>query len=343
MTGGIELLGLEHPAMARRLANLLIARRTQTGQRRVFLARASRGRWTRQNLIDIEAGRVALDPSAIVEIAHLYGANLGLILPRRLPLTIDADSLGTAGVTTFYRPGDRASLLSGYLMLVRKLRQNPMSPTLELRRSDIEVIACHLGDSPAAVVDELGLMLGANPRQRKALAALLTTGVGVVTLSVLSIATARTAAGRGEEATVMSFRRTPEMSDEVDDDLDATAVSATSSPIIVLTAPSVTVAQRETGDGGPPRLADAGHVAPADRRMAPPSPLPAFDGWDESKSGGSVALAVKSAPAATVEMASDDEFDASVWSIESFEDSMLPWGPPVAADRVEVGTPPVPM
>ncbi len=353
---GIELLGLEHPAMIRRLANLLVARRMATGERRVFLARSSRGRWSRQNLIDIEGGRLHLEPAAMVEIAHLYGADLSLILPRRLPLLVEADSVQTGGVTTFYRPGDRQSLLTGYLSLVRQLRQNPISPTIELRRDDIEAIAAYVGEPAATVVDNLAVMLGANQRQRKALAAMLTTGVGVVTLSALSISAAHLAAGRGEEAAAMPFKRSQDLpmdgdvsafdavrTDRVDLAPDghaadlATAGPAHENPIIVMTDPAISITVRtDDADASRRRVPDAGFVAVLRPAFAPPSPVPAI--WaDPVLSSVAMAPVESSSDAGSVDGYRDD----SVWSIDSFED-LTTWGAPDAGTRVVVGVPPVP-
>ncbi len=265
-SGGIEVLGLAHPAMTRRLANLLMARRAETGQRLYFLARASGGRWSRTELVEIEAGRRSLDPQAMVDVAELYGADLSLILPRRLPLTVTGDSLSTGGVTTFYRCGDRESLLWGYLSLVRQLRQSSTSPILELRRSDIEALATFLHDSPAAVVDQLARMVGANRRQRNALAALLTTGVGVLTVGVMSLSSPTTVGGRGREAAARTVKSSPGPGSMV---RPVEAASATDGPIIMMSAPSVSIAARAAmNNAAPRRLADAGRITTTPRRPA---------------------------------------------------------------------------
>ncbi len=364
---GMELLGLEHPAMVRRLANLLVARRLATGERRVFLARSTHGRWSRQNLIDIEAGRVHLEPAAMVEVAHLYGADLSVILPRRLPLLVDVDSLQTGGVTTFYRPGDRQSLLTGYLSLIRQLRQNPISPTIELRRDDIEAIAAFVAEPPARVVDDLAVLLGANQRQRKALAALLTTGVGVVTLSALSISAAHLAAGRGEEAAAMPFKRSHDLRPDGDSSLADTERIDTGpgvdrvdgggdqeptdpgvggaevgSPMIVMNHPTISITVRaDDGDISRRRTPDAGFVAASRPAwvFAPPSPVP--EPWTDAELIRAANAAVK-APVGDASSPTDTDGDDSVWSIDSFDEPTL-WAPPQAADRVEVGAPPIPV
>ena len=356
---GIELLGLEHPAMVRRLANLLVGRRLATGQRRVFLARSSRGRWSRQNLIDVEAGRVHLEPAAMVEIAHLYGADLSLILPRRLPLLVDADSLQTGGVTVFYRPGDRPSLFTGYLALICQLRQNPISPTIELRRDDIEAIAAFVGDASTKVVDDLAVMLGANQRQRNALAAILTTGVGVVTLSVLAISTAHLAAGRGEETAAMPFKRSQDLPTDGDlsalDEVRSHAVDVPpdgrpaepaeadpvgGNPIIVMTGPAISITARTAeGDSARRRIPDAGFVEASRPAAAFPPPVPVPEMWSKPELIGA-ASAVEAAPVDPGSI--DPDGDESVWSINSFDEPTT-WAPPDALARVEVGIPPIPL
>jgi hypothetical protein len=95
---------------------------------------------------------------------------------QRTPLVISAGNLVAGPVHATFRDGDRESLLHSYLVLVRKLRGQPRTPTITLRSADITAIAGHLGASEDRVLDDLLERMGATRAQRKALAAMFAAG-----------------------------------------------------------------------------------------------------------------------------------------------------------------------
>ena len=163
MTPG-DTIDINSTAFARRLANLLAERRRESGESLRSLARLSKGSFSARDLRELEQGNRALDDGTIGAAALLYQADLDSILPSRLPLEIRPFGvIATSGLTTPFVPDDSTSLLSSYLRLVRQLRLQQREPSIELRREDIEVIAEFLGESPVAVIDRLGALMGATP------------------------------------------------------------------------------------------------------------------------------------------------------------------------------------
>jgi hypothetical protein len=169
-------------AFARRLGNLLIATREHRGVSPRSLVRDSGGRFTRFDLKAIEAGTMELDDIIIDDVVELYQADIGAILPLRLPVVVSRGLLTAGGVSTSFAPDDSLSLLRSYLLLVRSMRRQKAAPSVDLRREDVESIAAYLGETGEAVVMRLGALMGATRTQRTAMASLFTTGALVIGL-----------------------------------------------------------------------------------------------------------------------------------------------------------------
>jgi hypothetical protein len=181
---GEPLIDLASVAFARRLANLLTVSREQSGLSRRVLARRSGGRFTARDLKAAEEAKRVYGPTTIGELAVLYEVDLSVLLPERLPLTIDpAGIVGTGGIEIRFDPADPDGMLSAYLRLVRALRRQQKAKVIDLRRDDVELLAVSLGLSGLDVVERLGTLMGSTRAQRGVMRALLTAGAKVVGLA----------------------------------------------------------------------------------------------------------------------------------------------------------------
>ena len=146
--------------LARRLAVMLAERRRQTGRSVRAVARASSGEFGAKELKQIEAARAPLSRDRAAAVARLYGLDPVVLTADRLPLEIDPRGvISTAGSAISFDPDDVESLLTNYLRLVRSMRREERPRAIELRRSDVEVLA-HFLEMPGEVVVEL------RPRER---------------------------------------------------------------------------------------------------------------------------------------------------------------------------------
>lgn len=177
----IGLVDLGSDVFARRFANLLVATRATRGCSLRSLARAD-GELAVATLKAAEAGNAPLDEALVSRLAGLYGCDLGLILPSRLPVSIRAGIISAGGVAAIFDPNDSTSLLTSYLQLVRQLRRQRKAPAVTLRRDDVEVLAGFLQQSAESVVDRLAVLAGAARPQRLAMAALFASGAAVIGL-----------------------------------------------------------------------------------------------------------------------------------------------------------------
>lgn len=169
-------------AFARRLANLVAARRAARGVSVRRLALQSRGAVTTAQLKAVEAGTAPLDHELIDVVADLYEVDLAAILPTRLPVTIDDGCVVAGGVSAAFSPNDPDSLLLSYLRLVRRMRKLERAPFVDLRRDDIDALAGYLRSTGEAVIDRLGSLMGASRTQRSAMAAMFASGAVVIGL-----------------------------------------------------------------------------------------------------------------------------------------------------------------
>lgn len=175
----IEITG---QAFAKRLANLVIAKREERGVSLRQLVAQSHGAVTKAQLVEIEAGTAPLDDELIDVVAELYGVDLATILPLRLPVSVGEGYVVAGGVSAAFTPDDPDSLLVSYLRLVRRMRKAERAPVVDLRREDIDALAAYLKFTGDAVVERLGSLMGASRSQRYAMAALFASGAVVIGL-----------------------------------------------------------------------------------------------------------------------------------------------------------------
>jgi hypothetical protein len=170
-------------AVQARFANLLVARRSTTGERISVIAGRSDGSFDAARLRAIEQRHAVVDVDEMFVIAGLYGADLGDILGGRHVVEVDpTGALHTGGVAEAFAPGDSDAMLLAYLRLVRRLRRAERAAAVELRRDDVEVLAASLGSPAAQVLDRLADLMGASRAKRTSMAALLGAGAAVVGL-----------------------------------------------------------------------------------------------------------------------------------------------------------------
>lgn len=178
-----ESIDIRSDAFAQRFAQLLVDHRTGAGVSRRSLSRASGGAVPVRVLKDVERARLVLTEELAGSVALLYGVDLGSIVPNRVPLEIVSGRIAAGGYAVEFTPDDPTSLLLAYLTLVRRLRGGDHPPAIDLRRSDIEAIAAHLGTSTDEVIERLGVVTGARAFERKAMSGMFAGGAEVVGLT----------------------------------------------------------------------------------------------------------------------------------------------------------------
>jgi hypothetical protein len=231
---------------------LLVAQRTANGERVWTLARRSQGQFSTRRLKSIERGAELVDDETAVDLAALYGADLGEILGDRLPIEVTPEGLiRTGGVSERFDPRDPDSLLMAYLVLVRRLRRCERDEVVDLRRKDIEILASELGLHGISVVERLGALMGATRARRTSMAALFGAGVAVIGVAT-GVAAISTGVGDGapepvtpntvappvQEITVAPPSTTPAPFEEPTDDTTVGPVhDAIAAPVVVPAAP----------------------------------------------------------------------------------------------------------
>lgn len=177
-----ESVDITSSAFQLRLANLLVATRTRHGQGVGAVAKASNGQFSKHDLKQFEAGERALDEATIDQLAMLYGCDLGIILPLRLPVVVSANRVSAGGVHEEFDASKPDAMLAAYLALVRTLRRQKRAPVVDLRRDDIEVLAGFLQVPRETVVHRLATLMHATQTKRTAMVGVLATGAVVVGL-----------------------------------------------------------------------------------------------------------------------------------------------------------------
>ncbi|MCU1366752.1 MAG: hypothetical protein JWN39_2391, partial [Ilumatobacteraceae bacterium] len=183
MPASSTTIDIESDVFALRLANLLRATRTSSGRSYRGLARASEGRFTREQLRELEEGTATVDEEVVELVSVLYGADLGTILPNRLPVAITSGVISAGGVRASFVATSSTSLLTAYLRLIRSMRRQKKAPMIALRREDVEVLAEYLDESGETIVDRLTALMGATLTQRTAMATMFATGAIVIGLA----------------------------------------------------------------------------------------------------------------------------------------------------------------
>ena len=181
---GYDDIDITGAGFARRFASLLAAHRVRNKQYLWRLSRHSDGRFSVEDLQEIEAGRAGLDEETVQLLTELYGVTIEALLPPRVRLQISPiGTIAANGVEMTFDPDDTEAMLSAYLDLVRKMRDQLDRTVIELRREDVEVLADHLDDAGSSVVLQLARLMGANERERRAMAAMFIAGASVISVS----------------------------------------------------------------------------------------------------------------------------------------------------------------
>jgi hypothetical protein len=174
MVDALDALG---DRLARRVATVLVEHRRAHHLRLRTLARRSMGRFSVRDLRRFERARTLLTPALATEVTDLYGVELREAFVNRVAL--DIRPFGVVSSSTDARsfdPDDTTSVLGAYIELVRACRSDHTTRLLELRRSDIDVLAENLGVSGDIVVDRLAALMGASDAQRRIMAGMYLTG-----------------------------------------------------------------------------------------------------------------------------------------------------------------------
>jgi len=189
-----EILDGTGERLAKRMAALLGEHRHRNGLSLRSVARSSDGRYTTRDLRRIESGRTTLSPEDTTELAELYGIDLATALPERVPIEIRPFGvLSTNGVARSFTPGDDTSLMTAYIDLIRAVRDDDTTRLLDLRRSDIDLLAKHLAIPGDLIVERLAGLMGATLVQRRTMARMFVAGALVITLGAAGAAVDATA------------------------------------------------------------------------------------------------------------------------------------------------------
>ena len=101
----------------------------------------------------------------------------------RPPVEIAGGRLSGAGVSVEFSPGDPTSVLTAYLRLIRRIRNQKKAPAIALRREDILTLARYLDIDGATVVERLSTLMNVTASQRNSMAMLFATGAVVIGLA----------------------------------------------------------------------------------------------------------------------------------------------------------------
>ena len=108
--------------------------------------------------------------------------------PGRRPVEIEGTTLRVGGEAARFDAADPSSLLTVYLVTVRKLRRQRREPAIVLRSDDVVALSSFLGVTGGEVIDRLGALMGATRAQRAAMATLFATGALVIGLATAAVA-----------------------------------------------------------------------------------------------------------------------------------------------------------
>lgn len=176
-------IDIRSEVFARRLGEMLVERRREARLSRRALARVSGGALPARTLRDIERAKLILTEELAGSVSLLYGVDLSSLVPPRVPLEINGGRIAAGGYAVEFTEGDATSLLLAYLTLVRRLRGGEHPAAIDLRRTDIELIAQHLNISNDEVIDQFGVVTGARSFERRAMSGMFAGGAEVVGLT----------------------------------------------------------------------------------------------------------------------------------------------------------------
>lgn len=244
-------------------------------------------------------------------------------------------------------PGDVDSLLRNYLMMVRRTRHQRRAVSITLRRDDVDVIADHVGQTAAAVLERMADLMGSTRTQRAAMLTLFATGAMLIAVSGSAAAEAprSTASVAGDvEPPVTLDVSDPspagESSDpgiEIDDGVAAATGSRAMAERLIPTSERVNVPAQLQSDSD-----EVGVIIDDDGEVvfvavgAPPVP-PQFTDTADEPPVQSVEVAQSIQVAQSVEVAQSVQVAQSLDIVEPEETGITDDGSIVA-----VGLPPVP-
>lgn len=181
---GYDHIDITSAMFARRFASLLCGHRVRNKQYLWRLSRHSDGRFSVEDLQSIESGTWPLDDDSVDAITTLYGATFDELLPPRVSLQVSPlGTIAANGVEVAFDPDDDQSMLVAYLQMVRTVRDQLDRTVIELRREDVEVLSDHLDQPGSYVVTALATLMGANERERRAMATMFIAGASVISVS----------------------------------------------------------------------------------------------------------------------------------------------------------------
>ncbi len=174
---------VESPDFAVRLGRLLTTTRRRARTSIGRLAASDPTGFSAAQLTRFELGTLPLDEEVVEALGLLYEADLGRVLPPRLPVAITEGRLSGAGVSVEFSPGDATSLMLAYLSLIRQMRHQKKVPAIALRRDDVLVLAGYLDMDGADVVRRLSSLMNLGAAQRTTMSMLFAAGAIVIGLA----------------------------------------------------------------------------------------------------------------------------------------------------------------
>ncbi len=259
-----ESIDIASHEFALRLANLLISSRARDGRGVGHIARASNGRFSKDDLKAFEHARGDVDEGALDELVQLYRCDLGEILPMRLAVVVGTATISAGGVHQAFESTEGDALLAAYLTLVRTLRHERKAPVVDLRRDDIEVLAGYLHEPSESIVHRLATLMYATQTKRTAMVGVFAAGAAVIGLVGSAFALGGTSSAPRDEvpAPSVSVSTTLPPNDTTVAPTDSAGSVATTTrsndtamtPSAVTATRSTTAAQPTTTTSSPPLI-----------------------------------------------------------------------------------------
>lgn len=255
-----ESIDIASHEFALRLANLLISTRARDGRGVGHIARASNGRFSKDDLKAFEHARGEVDEGALDELVQLYRCDLGEILPMRLPVVVGSATISAGGVHQAFESTEGDALLAAYLMLVRTLRHEKKAPVVDLRRDDIEVLAGYLHEPSESIVHRLATLMYATQTKRTAMVGVFAAGAAVIGLVGSAFALGGTSSAPRDEVRAPSVSVSTTLPpNDTTDSVGSVATTTPSNdtavtPSAVTATRSTTAAQPTTTTSSPPLI-----------------------------------------------------------------------------------------
>lgn len=235
-------LAIESPEFAHRFGRLLTTTRLDAKASVDELLASGRTDLDAAQLLQFEQGVSPIDESIVEALCLVYSADIGRILPARLPVVIGDGRLWGSGLSVRFSRDDPTSLLVAYLRLIRRMRNQKRAPAVALRRDDIITLALHLDIDGAEVVDRLSTLMNVSATQRNTMAMLFAAGAIVIGLAAGGHASASSGANPDAMVDASGGRGLVE---SIATDVEATTTPTTTTieagPVSALTASAALV------------------------------------------------------------------------------------------------------